>query len=372
MKKVLAITSGLMAVNMLAAEGGFQHPEFNVDAKIEYNTKGITDGAVVSNHQFVPSIEVGMPVMDKANVYVGMDAYLRTRAEGNGNTVEPYIGVTYDITDIFTVDLGYRAKINATKAKSKRVVGVVAKERDGIDADVANPERDQLVAIEGNADDLDNMSRYQKYNSKRVFNEFYVGLMADVLLNPSIYAKYDITQRKLNLEGTVRYTLDLGNFGVNGLAVDLGAKLGYCHNKKPLGISRSALGWWNLYKHNNNEKYKDAVYQDMEAKIPHQIVNNVYNINDQIAGTWGDFYGKKGFMYGEFNVDLVYSLNDNAKVRAGVGFAFNNAKRAKNEAGDAYQFDIAGAVVNNNQHYINKENGKKRAVWFSTAAEFSF
>lgn len=361
MKKVLAITSGLMAVNMLAAEGVFQRPEFNVDAKIEYNTKGITDGAVVSNHQFVPSVEVGVPVMDKANVYVGMDAYLRTRAEGNGNTVEPYIGVTYDITDIFTVDLGYRAKINATKAKSKRAVGVVATLNDGAQDD--GTAENYHVTI-----DNDNPTIY---NTKRVFNEFYVGLMADVLLNPSIYAKYDITQRKLNFEGAVRYTLDLGNFGVNGLAIDLGAKLGYCHNKKPLGISRSSKGWWNMYTHGNNQKYKDAVLTDMtSANLEDDAGGNQYI--KQIVGTWGDFYGKKGFMYGEFNADLVYSLNDNAKVRAGVGFAFNNAKRAKNEAGNAYQFDIAGAVVNNNQHYINKENGKKRAVWFSTAAEFSF
>ena len=160
MKKVLAITSGLMAANMLAAEGGFKLPEFNVDAKIEYNTKWISDGAVVANHNFKPSVEIGLPVFDKANVYVGMDAYLKTKAEGSNNRIDPYIGATYDITDMFTIDLGYRAKINATKAKSKRVVGV------GLDTTGEGVDASKL------------------YHAKRFYNEVYVGLMADVLLNP--------------------------------------------------------------------------------------------------------------------------------------------------------------------------------------------
>lgn len=335
MKKVLAITSGLMAVNMLAAEGGFKLPEFNIDSKIEYNTKWVSDGAVVANHHFKPSVEIGLPVFDKANVYVGMDAYLKTKAEGNNNRIDPYIGAKYDITDIFSIDLGYRAKINATKAKSKRVVG---------------------IGLNQNKDEVDDTNLY---HAKRFYNEIYVGLMADVLLNPSIYATYDFNQKKINLEGSVRYNLDLSDFVVNGLAVDLSAKLGYCNVKKPLGIKRSAEGLWSQYRHAEDQKYSDATWKDVSTELGRDGMD-VENEHT----TWGDFYGKKGFMYGQINADLVYSLNENAKVRAGVGFAFNTAKNSK--------YEVDERVINNGRHYINKENGKKRAVWFSTAAEFSF
>jgi hypothetical protein len=164
-------------------------------------------------------------------------------------------------------------------------------------------------------------ARLGEVEGKKQSHEIYLGVMADVLLNPAIYFAYDFTQKKANIEGTIGYTFDLGSFGANGLAIDLGAKCGYTRVKKPDGISRT-------------------------TQVAFLTIDK-----DTVHLTKGNLYDKKGWFYVGANADLVYSLNEHTKARAGVAFSYNNA---------------------NKNSWINEFNGKKHNVWFSSALEFSF
>jgi hypothetical protein len=154
---------------------------------------------------------------------------------------------------------------------------------------------------------------------KKQSHEIYAGIMADVLLSPSLYFYYDFTQEKANVDGAVHYAFDLGSCGVTGFAIDFGGKIGYTRAKKPYGI-----------KHDTKVVFFDIATQNVEYK---------------------DVFAKTCWFYAGANADLVYSLNENAKARAGVAFSYNNAKK---------------------DSWINARNHKKHNVWFSSAVEFSF
>lgn len=290
MNKLLAITSGLLAAGVANAE--FTMPAFNINSKIAFETAHVSEGRRTMDQNFAPSIEIGLPLFGAGDLYVGLDAYLMANSQKEGrNEFDPYVGFSYDVTDMFTLDLGYTYKRFDSKYELTGytdVAGAAGK------------------VIEG----------------KKYSHEIYAGVMADVLLNPSIYFSYDLTQKKADIEGALGYTLDLGSFGAKGLAIDLGAKAGYSRVTKPFGIKRSTT----------------AVLATAAAGTAPTALS-------------GTYFAKKGWFYGALSADLVYGFNDNAKARAGVAFSFNNAKK---------------------DSWINSMNAKKHNVWFSSAVEFAF
>lgn len=253
MKKLALVSAGILSVGCL---GAFQLPKFGLDAEAKYASEYVTRGRKEGKSAFMPKAEVGMPIFGKGKVYVGTLAVLGT--DGNWkqtrNQVAPYIGASYDVTDMFTVDLGY---VHHLYTNTPKTVNVTA-----------------LLPI-GNRDIPSGFERNT--------NEVYVGVMADVLLSPSVYAYYDFDCREVALEGKVAYSFDFSRFGVNGLALDLGAKLGYDRAKKPFA---------NKYL----EEY---------AKV----------------------FGHKGYMYYGLNADLVYSFNEHAKARVGMSLEGNSGKK---------------------------------------------
>ena len=346
MKKLLTIASGLVASSAMA----FDMPALKVDGQIEYNTKWVENGAVVSDHNFAPSVEVGLPLFGAGDLYAGVDAHLMTsNGKSVQNRVDPYVGFSYDISDMFTLDVGYTAKIHTCGKKGRSTSGFIVKGVSNVygvnPANViatvkalnrtfadANAGKGFLDALREDGTATCENVTINNFHMKKVSHEIYAGIMADVLLKPSLYLSYDITQKKPSVEGAISYTFDLGNKGINGLALDLGAKVGFSHVKKPFGLKRET----ELMKF--ERRYAAG-----------SLFNGKFKAGDVV--TVGDLYGKKNLFYGQVNADLVYSLNANSKVRAGVGFAFNNAKK---------------------NAYVNWNTGKKHTVWFSTAAEFSF
>jgi hypothetical protein len=136
--------------------------------------------------------------------------------------------------------------------------------------------------------------------------------MADVLLSPSMYFFYDFGSREAAIEGRVAYTYDLAQFGVNGVALELGAKLGYDKASRPFAC----------------KKYDR------------------------------DTMGKKGYFYYGANADLVYSFNEHTKARAGLEIAGNSAK--KNAWVNNWATDVAGVGAH------------KSLVWFNASVDCSF
>jgi hypothetical protein len=367
MNKLLVITSSLLAASCAMAE--FSTPAFNIDAKVEFNSAGIYEGRRRLDQNFAPNIELGVPFLDDAaSLYAGFGA---TLGVGCGhscgrNEVTPYVGVSYDLADLFTVDLGYTVHCSGKKpflgtdasdtesffrkffvplnaeGNAERVDqngATVAVSLD--DANKALQEEMQkagytadqtgkVVDSKGNdANGLGLIGNWLNGNKvatnltgKKQFHEIYAGVMVDVLFNPALYFSYDFTQRKFDINGAAHYTFDLGPVGITGLGIDLGAKIGYARAKKPYGIAGGT-----------------------QVFVPLGITDK------GLAGGVMDLFEKKSWFYTGLNADLVYSLNENAKARAGVAFSVNNAKK---------------------ESWINEKNHKKHNVWFSTAIEFSF
>ncbi|MDR1591239.1 MAG: hypothetical protein LBR92_04590, partial [Puniceicoccales bacterium] len=116
---------------------------------------------------------------------------------------------------------------------------------------------------------------------------------------------------------------DLGCCGITGLSFDIGGKVGYTYIKKPYGIDRN-------------------------TQVSFLVVDLT---NGSVAHTEGNLFDKRSWFYTGATADLVYSLNENAKARAGVAFSYNNAKKSS---------------------WVNEKNQQKHNVWFSSAIEFSF
>jgi hypothetical protein len=354
MNKLLAITSGLLVAGSAAAE--FTPPTLNVDAKVQFDTAYVSEGRRIADQIFAPSAEIGLPLFnDAAELYFGVDAYLKVNDKKRnemsdaifGNKVSPYIGFSYDITDIFTVDLWYTLNRIGKKPEIRSLNGyniasvvsaapALPAGAAAVDSVIAH--NGTTTAIAGTFDAALNrvyaidlaaveqaLRTQQSPTGKKQSHEIGFGILADVLLDPALYFSYDFTQKKANVEGTIGHTFDLGSVGANGLAIDLGAKLGYSRVKKPFGI--------------NSKTKVLRVWEDTSVN-PHTLKHEV-----------GELFGKKGWFYTGANADLVYSLNEHAKARAGVAFSYNNAGK---------------------DTWVNAFNRKKHSVWFSSALEFSF
>jgi hypothetical protein len=366
MNKLLIITSGLLAASNVFAE--FSASALNVDAKVEFNTADVYEGRRRLDQNFVPNIEIGVPLFDDAgDLYVGVGATLGVNSgkSGNRNEVDPYVGFSYDVSEMFTFDFGYTLH----SLSKKPIVGYVGSNRsyfnrpflvpnaegniaftvvvdgaskpveiptssvegltsvlnslarDVIPEGAGEPTREQLLSLLGEASLKTSDLPPHVLEGKKQSHEIYTGIMADVLLNPALYFAYDFTQKKANINGTVHYTFDLGSCGVTGFAIDLGGKVGYTRVKKPYGI-------------NHDTK---VVFGELDDS---GLVSKVGNVLD-----------KTHWFYTGVNADLIYSLNENVKARAGVAFSYNNAAK---------------------DSWINEKNHKKHNVWFSSAIEFSF
>ncbi len=143
------------------------------------------------------------------------------------------------------------------------------------------------------------------YNGyKTCSNEIYLGLLTDVMFSPSLYCEYDFDREEINIVAAAGYSFDLSQYAISGLGVDLGAKIGYDKADKPLGA-----------------KYNKA--------------------SD----------GDKDYAYYGVNADLVYSITDSAKARAGVAYEGNSAKKSS---------------------WTNALGGHKNMIWFNASVDCAF
>ncbi|MDR0351410.1 MAG: hypothetical protein LBH49_02070 [Puniceicoccales bacterium] len=393
MKKLLAFSIGLGAISYVNA---FEVPTLAVKSGVGFDSEFEYRGRKQGQKIFTPQVEIGLPLLERGEFYVGMQSFLGTDSTGSSapdvdntistsykpsgnkantdlsltaipakktnrkthpkliagphstlktmNQVDVYTGFTYQMTDILSADLGYIHHFY-TNLKGK-VAGVLGK------ADV--PEIGTAIApnhalIDG--------EKYVSYKFEPIFfrktnsNEIYAGVMADVLLNPTTYLAYDFNRRELNFEGRINYTIDLEKYGLSGFSVDLNAKLGYDRASKPFGIPWAD---WQPSNHQNGNryvKYDKATNTLVEGKEDKDLGLDGDVISSEIHG------GRKGYVYWGAGSDLIYTLNDNAKVRAGVRYVGNDASK------DSWVNCIGKGFDG---------KGHKNLLLFSTSIDFSF
>jgi hypothetical protein len=259
-KKLLnSIAVGVLSAGCLSADGGCKFPPLSLSTGIHFDNKYVYRGTKLGQQVFTPSVEISASLFDKGELYFGNKNFLAIKSS-DFNKHDFSIGFSYDVTDLFRVDLGFTAHLQRNLKKA-------------IDSQ-----------FEAGAVDATGVKKHNY--------EIYVGILADVLLNPSLYYSYDFTWKRQNIEGKVNYLYDLSSIGVSGFAVDLSAKIGYDHTKKPFGMKKSVA---------------DTEFWNQGAK--------------------------KGYFYYGAGADLVYSFNENAQARAGIKYEGLNKKTAWNYSG---------------------------------------
>jgi hypothetical protein len=298
-KKFVSIAAGLLSAVFLSADGGFTVPPLSLRTHLAFDSEYVDRGSRLGQQAFTPNIEIGASILDKGELYFGNQNFLATK-NSDLNKHDFYVGFSYDITDLFTADLGFVAHIqrNLKDVFNKKALELARETR-------GNPN----LTLEALTTDAGGVPATLAGVKKRSY-EIYLGLAANVLLNPSFYYNYDFTWRRHNIEGKVNYLYDLSSVGVNGFAVDLFAKAGYDRTERPLGIK------------------KDVAQKEFWSK---------------------DI--KKGYFYYGTGADLVYSFNENVQARAGVKYEGQNKKEAW-----AYKA------------YASRKN----LLWFSTSLDCGF
>jgi hypothetical protein len=177
--------------------------------------------------------------------------------------VSPYLGFSYGITDIFTLDCGCVWRFWPSMP-----------------------------------------SELREATFKNASSEAYVGIAADVLLSPSVYFAYNFDWKEMVAGGRIAHTCDLGKFGLNGFAVKFGAKVGYDKADRPYGINAKRLG----------ELAAEATGRGEAASGLQRLLRSALGV------------GKAHWFYGA-NADLIYSFNKHARVRVGVEMEGNFAQK---------------------------------------------
>lgn len=266
MKRLLGVAVGLFSAIGLYAGDVAVASDLTLETSVQFQTERVFRGRNEFHHAWTPKVRMGYPVYDGGSVYVGVDTALDVKSGSALNLASPYLGVLWDVTEIFTVDGGYRHRFHSSM-----------RDEPGIE-----PEHSS--------------------------NEIHAGVIADVLLEPSLYCFYDFNRKEIAIEGRVRYNFDLSQYTFSGLEVDLGAKVGFDRSTKPLGVPMI------------------------------------------------ERYGRNNYSYYGVNADLVYELNNNARAKVGVAYEGNSAKK------DAWANGAVDTAM----------PGHKNSIWLNASVDCSF
>jgi hypothetical protein len=287
MKKTAA---SLAMVCVLGTLSAMEMPQLTLDAKLGFESEHVSRGRKEGNQNFQLAAEVGTEVVG-GHAYVGASSslFLRDTIAKDGTTtlwsasanqVSPYIGYSHDLMGRFTLDAGYIAHLYTNFRPVDDYYGLTG---------------DGKVPLE----------------LARNTNELYFGATADIICSPRVYFSYDVDREEFCLSGSIGYTYDLGQFGMNRFAVDGKLELGYDYGKRPFGL-------------------KDYFKEDAVG-----------------------FRQKKDYFFYTLGADIVYKYNEQASLRAGARYAGNSASEHN------WNNAIFGC-------------GHKDMIWFTSAVEFSF
>lgn len=129
-------------------------------------------------------------------------------------------------------------------------------------------------------------------------NEFYIGLMADLCLNPSVYFYYDVNRSQYVVQGNLSHRFSLGQClccrGFDSFYLDLGAYAGWLSAEDYLGDQTRTS------------------YNTFAAST-----------GNPSMGKWNN-----GYAYAGLTADLVCYLTECARATFGIGWATNNDQQS--------------------------------------------
>ncbi len=150
-------------------------------------------------------------------------------------------------------------------------------------------------------------------------NEIFISAWANVIFRPTICVSYNFDFKEFTTVGHLFFKYDLDKIGLQHSYILADSYLGFDHAEKPYGVN-----WTNKFWDHNP--------------------------------IWGTINGHKGYIYGGTKLNLVYALNEHAKIKTGINFEANGN---------------SGLSWTNFTGWGSRK-GVKQMLWYSLAAECSF
>lgn len=306
MKKTSLVAAGILALGCLSAadNAGDWQQNLGLKASMGFESEHVVRGRKEISRALTGDIRLSYKAMDELSVYGGVEYAIAMRGSSktfipeqeeqedrpgreaynmwyNNSIVKPYIGVSYEVYEGIALDLGYIHNIYLRHANES----------------LAN-----------------NHDLYIARTDKRNSSEIYAGVVADCIANPSLYLNYNFDAEELNIEGAVKHCFDLGEYSINGLAVEVGANIGFNNCRKLL---------------------------------------------------WKDQNGiKENYFYYGLNADLVYNFNENASAKVGCYFAGNTGK-----INNANMFQAPGEKFATAAY---DAKGTRNMIWWTAGVDCQF
>ncbi|MDR1595947.1 MAG: hypothetical protein LBR91_03440 [Puniceicoccales bacterium] len=238
MKKLSVLMVLLFGAASLSAGSGLSGSDFSLSASVKYSSEYVFRGRRAGFKVLASRVEAGCPVFDECNLYVGADFALPIQKSAaflfGDYHASPYVGISYDITDVFALDFGYIHRFYTdypTRVYNNETNG-------GIPSFM-----------------------------KRDMSEAYVGISANMMLSPALYLFYNFDQRGIVIEGSIGHSYDLSPHSVEGLSFDLGLKVGYNRTEKVFGHEMHTLGSPHYVYFNANADIVYSVSENAKAKV---------------------------------------------------------------------------------------------------------
>ncbi len=300
MKKLIATFAAIAALGLGSAVANFDlggwFCDLSAQGKIGFESENHLYGKKIGKEVIVAGLEVTMPLYD-GNLYTGLTGFIPTDPLKNYAGDERFLN---DAGNRFEYKLGYMMDL----------------------ACIPTPECFCMDNIQLSLDVgykyywwlQDNLTN--PWNQVNRSNEIYAGFLTDGFLRPALYFLYDFNLEQFRLEGSIGYTYPLCFCGVENVALDLNAY----------------LGWLNAKAYNGDQR------QAINGVVPNKQQN--------------------GYTYGGVSADIVYSLNDCADIRVGVRWEANND--GKYTGPNQTQFN-----------YLN-QGGTESRIWWGGGVYFGF
>lgn len=218
MKKVFTalFLATITATGSIATEPSFISclKNVQVQADVGYESETVYRGSKIAQNSATPHIDLSYTICN-ITPYVGVQSVVpiaNTRLS-NASQVKPYVGVAWAITDMFTLDFGFMYYWYTDTSRK---------------------------------DTLPFINRYM--NRQR---EFYIGMEADVLLNPALYVYYNADLAQWVVEPSVAHSFPLDQVGLCHFTIDVHAYIGWLCARKFNGNQRAS----DIRRHENRYFY---------------------------------------------------------------------------------------------------------------------
>jgi hypothetical protein len=300
MKKLIATFAAIASLGLGSAVANFDlggwFCDISTQGKMGFETENHMYGKKVGKEVFIGGVELAMPVCD-GNLYTGITGFFPT------DPLKSYTGSQRFLNDAgnrFEYKLGYMMDL----------------------ACLPTPECFSMDSVQLSVDIgykyywwlQDNLTN--PWNQVNRSNEIYAGLLTNSFLRPALYVFYDFNLEQFRLEGSIGYTYPLCFSGIDNVALDFNAY----------------LGWLTADAYNGDQR------QSINGVVPGKQSN--------------------GYTYGGVSADIVYSLNDCADIRVGIRWEANNDGK----------YTGSGLTANN---YLN-QGGTESRIWWGGGLYFGF